>query len=139
MRSPIPAPASRPAASQKRPEASKPTDADSLYREGRRYADQEKFEQALALYNQAIQLNPSFTLAFNARCYAHLRLRQYDQAIADCNQAIKLNPAYGNAYRNRAVARQRAGDRAGANEDFRRADGLEHVAQVQPPKLPAKR
>ena len=110
---------------------SKGANADSLYRQGRRFSADEKFEQAMPFYDQAIQLDPNFALALNARCYAHLRLLEYHRAIADCSEAIRVNPSYWNAYQNRAVARQRAGDRAGANEDFHQATKFQPVAQVQ--------
>jgi tetratricopeptide (TPR) repeat protein len=126
-----PAPVSRTADSTHRAVPPKGVDSNSLYREGRRYADQENFAQALPLFDQAIQLDPNFALALNARCYARVRLHRYDEAIADCSQAIRLNPSYGNAYQNRGMARKFKGDRAGASEDFHRAADFQHVAQVQ--------
>jgi tetratricopeptide (TPR) repeat protein len=112
--------------------------AVNLYRDGRKYAEQERFSQALPLFDQAIQLDANFTLAYNARCYAFLRLRQYDRAVADCSEAIKLDASYINAYQNRGVAKQLSGDRAGANVDFKRAAELQPVAQVQNTKIPGK-
>jgi tetratricopeptide (TPR) repeat protein len=110
----------------------------NLYRDGRKYAEQERFTQAVPLFDQAIQLDSNFTLAYNARCYAFLRLRQYDRAINDCSEAIKLDASYINAYQNRGVAKQLSGDRAGANIDFKRAAELQPIAQIQNTKIPGK-
>jgi tetratricopeptide (TPR) repeat protein len=112
--------------------------AVTFYREGRKYAEQERFAQAVPLLDEAIQLNPNFSLAYNARCYANLRLKQYDRAIADCSEAIKLDASYVNAYQNRGVAKRFQGDRAGSNEDFKRAAELQPVAQVQNTKASVK-
>jgi tetratricopeptide (TPR) repeat protein len=112
--------------------------AISLYREGRKYAEQERFAQAVPLFDQAIQLDSGFALAYNARCYSFLRLRQYDRAIEDCSEAIKLDASYANAYQNRGVARHFQGDRAGSNDDIKRAAELQPVAQVQTTKIPGK-
>lgn len=92
----------------------------------------------MTFYNQALQLDPTYALALNARCYAHLRLRDYNQAIADCTEAIRLNPAYENAYQNRGVARHFLGDRAGASEDYKKVVEFQHLAQTQNSK-PAQR
>ncbi len=119
------------AAAAPRAAASAEADVNSVYRQGRRLAEQERFAEALPLFDQAIQLNPGFTLAYNARCYANLRLKQYDQAIADCTEAIRLDASYANAYQNRSVARHYLGDRAGSSEDAKRASALQPVAQVQ--------
>jgi tetratricopeptide (TPR) repeat protein len=110
----------------------------NLYRDGRKYAEQERFVQAVPLFDQAIQLDSNFTLAYNARCYAFLRLRQYDRAITDCSEAIKLDASYINAYQIRGVAKQLSGDSAGANTDFKRAAELQPIAQIQNTKIPGK-
>ena len=112
--------------------------ANSLYREGRQYAEQERFADAVPLFDQAIQANPNFALAYNARCYAYLRLKQYDRAIEDCSQAIKLDPSYANAYQNRGVALHYKGDKAAANEDFKRVSALQPIAELQPTKQAGK-
>ncbi len=65
-----------------------------------------------------MQTDPSLSLAFNARGYAYLRLKQYAKAISDFDRAIQLNPEYVNAYSNRAAAKKAAGDKPGADADL---------------------
>jgi tetratricopeptide (TPR) repeat protein len=126
--------ASRPrTAAVSRSPAAGEADANNVYRQGRRLAEQERFAEAIPLFDQAIQLNPNFTLAYNGRCYANLRLKQYDRAVTDCTEAIRLDASYANAYQNRSVARHFLGDRAGSNEDAKRASAMQPVAQVQTP------
>jgi tetratricopeptide (TPR) repeat protein len=61
-------------------------------------------DQAIADYNQAIQLNPSYELAYLGRCGAYYRKDDFDQAIGDCNRAVQLNPSNAQAYYERGVA-----------------------------------
>jgi len=96
--------------------------------------EQEKFEEALENFDQALQLDPNHALALNARGYARLRLRYYETALEDFNAAIRLNPGYANAYWNRSAAKKALGDDAGSREDFRRAARLEAIAQAAPSK-----
>ena len=84
-------------------------DANCFYRTGRSYSDQQRFDEALSAFNEALRLEPGSALLRNARGYAYLRLRQYREAIADFNEALRLNPNYVNASRNRAVAMESAG------------------------------
>jgi tetratricopeptide (TPR) repeat protein len=106
-------------------------DATRLYRQGRDLTEQENFEQAVQTFTQAIQMDPTFALALNARGYARLRLHRYQDAIEDCSQAIRLNPGYGNAYLNRSVAKRALGDITGAREDQRHAAELDRTTQAQ--------
>lgn len=89
-------------------------DATSLYRAGRAYSQQERFEDALAAFNEALRLDPKNAQVRNARGYAYLRLHEYREALADFNEALRLNPNYANAQRNREVAMEAAGVAAGS-------------------------
>jgi tetratricopeptide (TPR) repeat protein len=91
--------------------------ADTFHARGRKLLADGKFAEAIEQLTLALQLQPSLALAYNARGFAHYRLKQYPQAIADYDEAIRLNPSYANAYLNRSVARRAAGDKAGADAD----------------------
>jgi tetratricopeptide (TPR) repeat protein len=56
------------------------------------YADLKQFEKAIQDYNQAIELDPKYTHAFNNRGTAYIKLKQFEKAIQDYNQAIELDP-----------------------------------------------
>ena len=78
-----------------------------------------ELELALADMDEAIRLAPS------ARAYMNrgvLRVvRDRSGAIADFSEAIRLAPDAPDAYRLRGIARERAGDAAGARQDLRAA------------------
>ena len=82
------------------------------YHAGRSYVDQQKFEEAINAFNEAIRRNPNNPLVRNARGYAYLRLHLYREAIADFTEALRLNPNYTNASKNRAVAMESIGKAA---------------------------
>jgi len=80
-----------------------------------------ELQEAIVEYNAAIEINPQFTKAYNARGLARERTGDYDSAIADYTQAIKIDPNYVVAYSNRGLARAGKGDHDGAVADFNKA------------------
>jgi tetratricopeptide (TPR) repeat protein len=77
--------------------------------------------EAIVEYNAAIEINPRFTKAYNARGLARERIGDQDRAIEDYTQAIKIDPNYAVAYSNRGLARAGKGDHDGAVADFNKA------------------
>jgi len=100
------------------------TTATEYQQQGRKLIQEERFAEAIEPLSQAVKLDPFLATAFNARGYAHYRLKNLTKAIADFDQAIKLNPLYGNAYTNRSGAKRAAGDKAGADADQAKARDL---------------
>jgi tetratricopeptide (TPR) repeat protein len=60
--------------------------------EGENHFALKQYEQAIADYDRAIQLDPQYAQAYHKRAFAHFALKQYEQAIADYDHAIQLDP-----------------------------------------------
>jgi lipoprotein NlpI len=78
-------------------------------------------DNAIADYNQAIQLNPKDAAAFNNRGSAYFAKGNSDHAIADYSQAIQINPRDVGAYNNRGNAYYAKGDHERAIADYSQA------------------
>jgi tetratricopeptide (TPR) repeat protein len=106
-----------------------PGDATLFYNRGiLRHRDGDDLG-ALADYNLAIALDPSFALAYAARAAIYIHLDRFTDAIAECDRAISLQECYANkhlqfAYHVRALARSFSGDNDNAIADFIRYNQL---------------
>jgi tetratricopeptide (TPR) repeat protein len=58
---------------------------------------------ALADYDQEIELNPDYVLAYSSRGSAYLLRGELELAMADLNRTIELDPESASAYVNRGV------------------------------------
>ena len=87
------------AAFQKRASES-PQDAQVLYDEGKTFASQKRYEEAISFYTKAVQLKPDFWQAYEGR--GHVQ-KQFDLAVQDFTKSIELNPADANAYLGRGA------------------------------------
>ena len=58
----------------------------------------ENFEAAIEDYDQAIQLNPDYAMAYENRATAKLFNNQPDEALFDLNEAIRIKPDFANAF-----------------------------------------
>ena len=84
----------------------------------------------MADFSKAIELNPSFAIAYCNRGSAMVTAGELARAIADYDRAIELNPRLVAAYQNRGLARLLSGMDAAAEEDF--AKCLELDISLQP-------
>lgn len=64
---------------------------------------QGKLREAIAEYDEAIRLDPSFALAYSNRGLIYARLSQFQQAVQDFDKAIHLDPRLVLAYYNRGL------------------------------------
>jgi tetratricopeptide (TPR) repeat protein len=78
--------------------------------------------EAVAQFNQAVAMNPRYTIAYFMRAIVKDLLHDPQGALADYNQAISLNPKFAMAYNNRGLLRtDKLNDPQGALADFNRA------------------
>src|SRR5262249_18057552 len=75
--------------------------------------------------DEAIRLDPNFTIAYHNRRVAWASKCDNDRAIADYTEAIRLDPKYGLAYYNRGRAWSAKGDNDRAIADYDQAIRLD--------------
>ena len=79
------------------------------------------YDEALADYNRAIELDPRYAGAFANRGITRYATEDYAGAAADFGAAIELRPTQGRFFSHRALARFHLGRLADAQGDFEKA------------------
>ena len=82
---------------------------------------QQRWAEALAAFDRAIALNPTFDLAWYNRGLVHAKLGHTEQAKADMDQSLLLAQDKPHIFFQRALARKQVGDLSGAQADYDRA------------------
>lgn len=83
--------------------------------------DSTYIERALADYNRAIEIRPTYSVALNNRSVLFMQLGQHADALRDLNTLIDRNPNYTQALYNRARLYLALGNREAARSDLIRA------------------
>ncbi|CAG1021320.1 hypothetical protein DOJK_00905, partial [Patescibacteria group bacterium] len=76
-------------------------DLDGLIELGNHLEDEQRFNEALACYDQAIFLNPNYARAYSNRGNVLQLLQRFDEAIDSYNQALSIKSDYSEALYNR--------------------------------------
>ncbi len=84
-------------------EAKVTNEAKTAYDQAMRLVDQEKPNEAIPLFDEAIRTNPAFLSAYLGRATARRLLGQYETSIEDCNRAIRIGPDKPRPYFCRAL------------------------------------
>lgn len=101
-------------ASQIRPDKPEP-----LYILGMFYQDNGEPDKSLSVYNEIIQIDSSYKLAWYNRGYVFLVYKQdYHKAIESFTKALKLDQDYSDALYNRGYAFELLGDYKSARKDY---------------------
>jgi len=82
------------------------------------YKNHNEWDAAIHEFNEAIRLDPAYTLAFQCRGELYRDKKDYDLAIADFTRVIRLDPDYKWAYFNRGNIYSDKGDYDLAIADF---------------------
>ncbi len=116
----------QPAARTRQPAAPKTNPSDSraqlgaayYIRQGNRACETRDFDRAIASYQQATRLDPSYALAYYNCGVVYNILHQYEEAIASCSKAIALDPSHVSAYTTRGIAYKNLGQMEEAIGDY---------------------
>ncbi|MGB3512732.1 MAG: tetratricopeptide repeat protein [Microcoleaceae cyanobacterium] len=76
----------------------------ALYNQAQELAKQGEQQRAIALYAQAINLNPQNARIYYQRGNSYYGQRAYEKAIKDYTKAIQIKSNYNDAYYNRALS-----------------------------------
>ena len=76
-----------------------PNLASALQQRASLYVSQQKFQEAVADYSEALKIKAKDPDIFERRAYAEMQLKDYDKALHDYNEAIKLSPEEPNTIR----------------------------------------
>ena len=115
-------PQNNPTASQ----PDKPMEAARLNNLGAAYMNQQLFEKALKLFEQAATLDPKFQIATMNQGIALLNLGRVDPARKFLEQAVKENPRDPHAWYNLGMLEKNSANSGAA------ADAFRHVTEIDP-------
>jgi tetratricopeptide (TPR) repeat protein len=74
--------------------------AEKAQKEGSEFLEKEKYNEAIACYTKAIELNPNFADAYYGRGNAFYCLEKYETALECFEQAVTLYPDFVDVYLN---------------------------------------
>ena len=95
--------------------------------EGNAYSQAQRYEEALAAYEQAIRLDPNYARSYLNKGEALSQLRRYSEALAAFEQAIRLDPNYARSYHNRGDVLSKLGQTKAAASSYKQALQLEQA------------
>ena len=86
------------------PTPEEPTDAAGYNRRGNQYSRNGAYEQAIADYTRALELDGGMADAWFNRGCSYYELGMYDESIDDLTRAIAIDPEDDNFYGRRSLA-----------------------------------
>ncbi|GAB4818900.1 hypothetical protein N2152v2_005946 [Parachlorella kessleri] len=100
------------------------TKADAVKDKANQAFKDKHYQQAVDLYTEALAINPSSSVLYSNRAFAHIRLEEYGSAMADASKALECDPQYAKAYYRRGDAAFALSHFKDAVRDFRAAAKL---------------
>ena len=105
------------------------SDARAIYREGFQHFTDDRLDEAIALYQQAIEADPTLAIAWNALSMAYREKGDLDRAIEAGMRLIELEPDDALNHTNLSILYQNKGMIPEAEDERARAMQLEMQAQ----------
>ncbi len=79
-------------------------DHNSWYSAGNESAKNGNYDDALAAYDKALEIDPNHVSAWNNKGIVLSRLKRFEESITCYDKAIEIDPKYANAWYNKANA-----------------------------------
>lgn len=101
------------------------SDVKGWYQQGESHLMKDRYEEAVAAYDQAIALDQGYAEAWSRRGLTLALLGKANESEDSFSQAISLAPEDAEIYYNQAHARNQTGNRAGALASLDRAVSIQ--------------
>ncbi|MEA3460008.1 MAG: tetratricopeptide repeat protein [Chloroflexota bacterium] len=95
--------------------------AGKVYSYWARTVDPSKFEQAIAFYNEALELSPHDTVYRSQLVQLYFDTGQYEKAIRQCQICLDIDPKFTDAHYNLGIIYLTIGEKEKAEEHFQTA------------------
>ncbi|XP_063707185.1 small glutamine-rich tetratricopeptide repeat-containing protein alpha-like [Culicoides brevitarsis] len=100
-------------------------EAESMKNEGNRLMKEEKYQEALNMYNKAIALDATNAVFYCNRAAAFSRIGDYNRAAEDCKMSLKYDPKYSKAYGRLGLAYSKMNKHELALDAYKKAIEIE--------------
>lgn len=94
---------------------------DALFDDAVKKAQEEKYEEAIALFGKVVTQSPQNEYGWLYRGLCYSSIKQYEDAIPDYEKAIQLKPLNSKTWLNLGMAKQGITDYEGAIEAYNKA------------------
>ena len=74
------------------------SDAKDFYNKGIEYFKKSSYSEAIASFSRAIEIEPTWPLAYIYRGMSYEKLYRFNEAISDLSRAIEIKPQFAEAY-----------------------------------------
>lgn len=101
--------------------------AEKLKTQGNELLRQEKFQEAVDCYSNAIALDGRNAVYYCNRAAAYSKMGDHQKCLNDCLRALELDPNYSKAYGRKGLAHTAIGQHKEAKECFRKALELDPI------------
>ncbi|AFZ24473.1 tetratricopeptide repeat protein,tetratricopeptide repeat protein,protein kinase family protein [Cylindrospermum stagnale PCC 7417] len=78
--------------------------ATELYKQGNTFLELQRYQDALAVYEKAVNLKPNYVQGWNGQGKALFELKKYPEALAAYDKAIQIQPDYLEAWSGRGFS-----------------------------------
>ncbi len=105
--------------------------AREAFEQGNTHFGEGRYEEAIAAYDRALDLQPDDATVWHNRGSALFQLQRYQETVESCDRAVQLRPDYARAWTHRGLALMQLQQFESALDSFDRAvDAQPHHADI---------